>query len=215
MVHENALKKIRDDIARYKTAEKATIVAASKTVPPDVIAEAYELGITDFGENRADELKNKYDKVPVGVKWHFIGRLQTNKVKHIIDKVVLIHSLDSERLLVEINRRAKQHSLVMPVLVEVNMGREEEKGGVFPEGTEALCQLCFQYPNVALKGVMCVFPVNADTALYDEAEQLFYSLKARFSLSVLSMGMSADYVTALQHGATMIRPGRAIFGERK
>lgn len=214
MINEQSLEKIREDIERYKTADKVTIVAASKTVSSQTISDALRLGITDFGENRANELVCKYAEVPPPVRWHFIGRLQTNKVRLVIDKVALIHSLDSERLLRETDRQARLHGIVMPVLVEVNMGKEPDKGGVFPEYAESLCALCAQFGGVKLKGLMCVFPKGARESLYAEAEALFRRLKAVFKLTELSMGMSGDYVTALKHGATMIRPGTALFGER-
>lgn len=215
MVNEEFLKKLFADVEKYKTAEKVTVVAASKTVLPETIDRLYDAGIENFGENRVQELLAKYDAVTCPVKWHFIGRLQTNKVKYIIDKVQLIHSVDNEKLLAEINRQAKKRSILMPVLVQVNMGREPNKGGVFPEDAEVLCRKCAAYSNVELKGLMCLFPVEAGDAFYGDARDLYVKLKNEFALSVLSMGMSADYIVALKYGATLIRPGRAIFGERQ
>lgn len=215
MVNEEFLKKLFADVEKYKTAEKVTVVAASKTVLPETIDRAYDAGITDFGENRVQELLEKYNAVTRPVKWHFIGRLQTNKVKYIIDKVRLIHSVDSEKLLAEIDRQAKKRSIKMPVLIEVNMGREPDKGGVFPENAEDLCSKCAAYPNVELKGLMCLFPIEAREGIYGDARDLYVKLKNEFALSVLSMGMSADYIISLKCGATIIRPGRAIFGERQ
>lgn len=215
MLNKTFLEKLRGDIAEYKTADSVTVVAASKSVSPEIIDEAYDYGITDFGENRVQELTAKFTAVRRPVRWHFIGRLQSNKVKYIIDKVTMIHSADSEKLLAEINRQADKHSLKMPVLIEVNMGRETAKGGVYPEDAPRLCLACKSFPCVELKGIMCVFPAGADGSLYKSAEKLFGQLKNEFSLSVLSMGMSGDYIEALRCGATVIRPGRAIFGERQ
>lgn len=209
------LEKIRRNIANYKLTEAVTIVAASKTVEPGKIDETFDNGIAYFGENRVQELLDKFGKVTRPVRWHFIGRLQTNKVKYIIDKVSLIQSVDSEKLLDEIDRRAKNIGVVMPVLIEVNTGEEESKGGVLPEQADALCSLAAKRANVRLDGLMCVFPKNADKSLYNKARELFDNLKSKYNLKILSMGMSDDYVTALQYGSNMIRLGRAIFGERK
>lgn len=126
----------------------------------------------------------------------------------------LIQSVDSEKLAAEINKQAEKNGVVMPVLLEVNMGREAEKGGVMPENADDTCRVFRTYENVRLDGLMCVFPKNASENLYSEAESLFNRLKEKYNLKILSMGMSDDYVTALKHGANMIRLGRAIFGER-
>ena len=189
------LKKIRDNIANYKTAEKVTLLAATKTIPPEEVEALFDAGIVTAGENRVQEFIAKYDKVSRPIDWQFIGRLQINKVKYIVDKVSLIQSVDSEKLAAEINKQACKRNIVMPVLLEVNMGREAGKGGVIPEEADNECAIFQTYKNVRLDGIMCVFPKN-------------------YNLKILSMGMSDDYVTALKHGANMIRLGRAIFGER-
>lgn len=208
------LKKIRDNIANYKTAEKVTLLAATKTIPPEEVEALFDAGIVTAGENRVQEFIAKYDKVSRPIDWQFIGRLQINKVKYIVDKVSLIQSVDSEKLAVEINKQACKRNIVMPVLLEVNMGRETGKGGVIPEEADNECAIIQTYKNVRLDGIMCVFPKNAKENLYAEAESLYNRLKEKYNLKILSMGMSDDYVTALKHGANMIRLGRAIFGER-
>lgn len=208
------LKKIRDNIANYKTAEKVTLLAATKTIPPEEVEVLFDAGIVTAGENRVQEFIAKYDKVSCPIDWQFIGRLQINKVKYIVDKVSLIQSVDSEKLAAEINKQACKRNIVMPVLLEVNMGRETGKGGVIPEEADNECAIIQTYKNVRLDGIMCVFPKNAKENLYAEAESLYNRLKEKYNLKILSMGMSDDYVTALKHGANMIRLGRAIFGER-
>lgn len=214
MLEAKRLEKIRENISNYKTAENVTVLAATKTIPPDEVEKLYDAGITVVGENRVQEFVAKYDKVSRRIDWQFIGRLQTNKVKYIIDKVSLIQSVDSERLLAEIDKQARNKNIVMPVFLEVNMGREAEKGGVMPEDVDNTCTIFQNYKNVRLDGLMCVFPKNASENLYSEAESIFNRLKEKYNLKILSMGMSDDYVTALKHGANMIRLGRAIFGER-
>ncbi len=208
------LKKIRDNIANYKTAEKVTLLAATKTIPPEEVEALFDAGIVTAGENRVQEFIAKYDKVSRPIDWQFIGRLQINKVKYIVDKVSLIQSVDSEKLAAEINKQACKSNIVMPVLLEVNMGREAGKGGVIPEEADNECAIIQTYKNVRLDGIMCVFPKNAKENLYAEAESLYNRLQEKYNLKILSMGMSDDYVTALKHGANMIRLGRAIFGER-
>ncbi len=214
MLDAKRLEKIRENIANYKTAENVTVLAATKTIPPEEVEALFDAGIVTAGENRVQELVAKYDKVSRPIDWQFIGRLQTNKVKYIVDKVSLIQSVDSEKLAAEINKQAEKNGVVMPVLLEVNMGREAEKGGVMPENADDTCRVFRTYENVRLDGLMCVFPKNASENLYSEAESLFNRLKEKYNLKILSMGMSDDYVTALKHGANMIRLGRAIFGER-
>lgn len=209
------LDKIKDEIDRLKMVDEVTILVATKCVEAERIDALYELGITEIGENRVQELLEKYDSVKNPFNWHFIGRLQTNKVKYIIDKVKTIQSVDSERLALEINKQAIKLGVIMPVLVEVNAGREANKGGVFPENADELCRFINGLSNVSLIGIMCVFPIGADEMLYEECKDLFDTLKNKYEgFTVLSMGMSADYALAVKHGSTMIRVGSAIFGKR-
>ena len=190
-----------------------TIVAATKTVPAEIVSSLPGHGITIAGENRVQELLSKYDSVS-GVTWHFIGRLQRNKVKYIADKVAMIHSLDSNALADEINRQCAKIGKVMPVLVEVNMG-EESKGGVDIGSVMALCEYADSLPQLELKGLMCVMPIGATEEMYDKLTEVFGKVKDRFpGADVLSAGMSGDYETAVRHGANMVRLGSCLFGQR-
>jgi len=209
------LETIKKEIADVRTAENVTILAATKCVEPERIDLLYDLGVTDIGENRVQELVDKFDKVTKPFNWYFIGRLQTNKVKYIIDKVVEIQSVDSQRLALEIDKQSKKHDKTTSVLVEINMGREENKGGVMPDCAAELCSYIDGLANLKLNGIMCVFPVNADEKLYEEAKTLFDDLRNTFDgINRLSMGMSGDYRIAVKNGSTMVRLGSAIFGKR-
>lgn len=193
--------------------EEITVVAATKTVSPERINELPRCGIKIAGENRVQELLEKYDKVS-GVEWHLIGALQTNKVKYIIDKVKLIHSLDREALADEIDKQAKKHGLIMNVLVEVNMGREESKSGVMPEAVFELINYVKTKENVCLKGVMAVFPKEAPDELYAEFGAIVAKAKQEYGITVVSAGMSGDYEKAIRYGANTVRLGSIIFGKR-
>lgn len=204
-------------IARVKQecgiTDDITVVAATKTVSPERINELPSLGITIAGENRVQELLEKYDKVR-GIEWHLIGALQTNKVKYVIDKVKLIHSVDRRSLVDEIDKQAKKHGLVMDVLVELNMGREDSKSGVMPEDVDELMAYVTTKENVRLRGIMAVFPKNAPDVLYAELKEIAASAKEKYGVTVVSAGMSGDYEKAIRYGANMIRPGSIIFGNR-
>ncbi|MBR2971145.1 MAG: YggS family pyridoxal phosphate-dependent enzyme [Clostridia bacterium] len=190
-----------------------TIVAATKTVPAEIIASLPELGIKIAGENRVQELLSKYDSVS-GVTWHFIGRLQRNKVKYIADKVAMIHSVDSKPLADEINRQCAKIGKIMPVLVEVNMG-EEAKGGVLVDEVFELIDYVNELPNLQLRGIMSVLPVNAPKSMYLELSELSKIVQQKYpQADVLSMGMSGDYQTAVECGANMVRLGSCLFGQR-
>ncbi|MBE5730733.1 MAG: YggS family pyridoxal phosphate-dependent enzyme [Clostridiales bacterium] len=190
-----------------------TIVAATKTVPAEIIASLPELGIKIAGENRVQELLSKYDSVS-GVTWHFIGRLQRNKVKYIADKVAMIHSVDSKPLADEINKQCGKIGKIMPVLVEVNMG-EEAKGGVIMDEAFELIDYVSEMPNLQLRGIMSVLPVDAPKSMYLELSDLSKRVRQKYSQAdVLSMGMSGDYQTAVECGANMVRLGSCLFGQR-
>lgn len=208
------LKIIRENVEKYKTAEEVTIVCASKTRSAEIINTLPSYSLNIVGENKVQELLEKYDSVDKSITWHFIGQLQTNKVKYIIDKVSLIESVDRESLVDEIDKQAKKHGIKMPVLVEINAGAEESKGGVTLESVESMLDYVKSKENLILKGLMSVFPVGADESLYAKIKHTYDTFKDKYSLSVLSMGMSNDYITALKHGATEIRLGTALFGAR-
>ena len=208
---------IRAEVDRL-SGGKATLVLASKTVSADVLRALSEArpGVI-YGENRVQELLSKYF-VSEKVTWQFIGRLQTNKVKYIADKVDLIQSVDSLKLAEEIEKRSAAINKVMDVLIEVNVGGEESKGGVSPEALYSLAERIRAMKHLRLKGIMSVLP-NADEAvlvpLYEELTGIFNALKEKgFELEYLSAGMSGDYYIALCHGANMVRIGSAVFGAR-
>lgn len=190
-----------------------TIVAATKTVEPERINELPAFGITIAGENRVQELLEKYDRVK-GLEWHFIGALQTNKVKYIIDKVTLIHSVDRVALADEIDRQAARRSMTADVLVEVNTGSEPTKSGVLPGDAESLLDYVAGKKNIRLRGVMGVFPVGAGDELYERLAEISRLAGERYGADILSAGMSGDYEKAILYGANVVRLGSAIFGKR-
>lgn len=219
MILTRNLQKVRDDVKNC--GREVTLIAASKTQSKEVVDEFMTIA-PDFvlGENRVQELLEKYDS---RYRWHFIGRLQTNKVKYIVDKVELIHSLDRDDLAKEIEKQAAKHGKIMDCLVEINMGAEISKGGVLPENALAFIQSMKVYPHIRIKGVMTVLP-NLDKdeqqlgALCDKLRGIFEQAKLikqdNVDIEYLSCGMSADYQIALAHGSNMIRLGRMLFGER-
>ncbi len=205
-----------------KEREEVTLIAVSKTKPVSMLQEIYEQGVRDFGENKAQEICEKYDKLPSDIRWHMIGHLQRNKVKSIIDKVCLIHSLDSYRLAEEINIQAKKHNLVMPVLVQVNIANEDTKFGVRPEDAMLLAQEVSHLNNIKIRGLMTVAPFVDDPQdnrkYFQQLKKLAVDIACKnmdnVSMEILSMGMTGDYMTAIEEGATMVRVGTGIFGER-
>lgn len=209
---------VRQRIEAAKAAvgrtDEVTVVAAVKTRNAEEIGALLGVGITAIGENRVQELLSKYDSV-VGAEWHFIGSLQTNKVKYIVDKVSLIHSVDREGLADEISRRSQAAKKVMDVLVEVNTGGEAAKSGVLSGECENLCAYVAKLPNIRLRGLMGVFPISAPDSLYKSLSELYNGLKTQFGFDVLSMGMSGDYETAVRYGSTMVRIGTGLFGPRE
>lgn len=208
------LKVVLDNVNKYKTVEEVSIVCATKTRSAQVINTLPSYSLFIAGENKVQELLEKYDSVDRQIKWHFIGQLQTNKVKYIIDKVSLIESVDRVSLADEIDKQAKKRGIKMPVLVEINAGAEESKGGVTIDALEQMLQYVSNKENLVLKGVMSVFPTTASESLYAKIKHTYDEFKDKYSLSVLSMGMSNDYVTALKYGSTEIRLGTALFGKR-
>ncbi|MBQ7588789.1 MAG: YggS family pyridoxal phosphate-dependent enzyme [Lachnospiraceae bacterium] len=205
-----------------RNPEDVTLIAVSKTKPVEMIREAYDLGIRDFGENKVQELVDKYDMLPGDIRWHLIGHLQTNKVKYIVDKAYLIHSVDSVKLAKEISKEASKRSLTVNILIEVNVSGEESKFGVSPdkllETTEEIAAL----PAINIKGLMTVAPYVVDS----EQNRGIFAQMMKFTVDIMqknidnvsmdfiSMGMSGDYEVAIEEGATYIRVGTSIFGER-
>ena len=198
------------------------LVAVTKTRSADEINEAVDAGITDIGENKVQEIMDKYDQVKP-VRWHMIGHLQTNKVKYIIDKVSLIHSVDSFKLAGEIDRRAAQIRTTMDILIQVNAAEEESKFGITAEETEKLIEDILEHcENIRIRGLMCIAPFADDPedvrVYFKEVKGLYerYAAMERPGLDFryLSMGMSHDYEAAIMEGSNLIRIGTAIFGER-
>lgn len=198
-----------------------TLVAVTKTHGPELMNEAIRLGVTDIGENRPQEIRDKYESV-LPVRWHLIGQLQTNKIKYIIDKVCLIHSVDSIHLMDEINKHAEKHNIVMDILIEVNISGEATKSGVAPEELESLLLHAGKLKSIHVKGLMTVAPKidgSVTNALhFNNMHKLFIDISNKkydnVSMEYLSMGMSGDFETAIECGSNMVRVGSAIFGKR-
>ena len=220
--YENVLKRLYAAAEKSgRKAEEITLLAATKTVDADTINYAIQKGITHIGENRVQELLLKQDRI-VGAHRHFIGHLQTNKVKDIIDKVEMIESVDSLRLAEEISKQAVKHGIVMDILLEVNIGGEESKSGFSPEETENAVREAALLPGIAVKGLMTIPPV---AEMPEDARKFFRNMYKLFidikdknidnsCMSVLSMGMSNDFDIAVEEGATLVRVGTSLFGRR-
>lgn len=220
---ENVRAGLAEAGARSPSGHAPHLIAATKTVPVEVINYAAEnLGLTDIGENRVQELLDKYDRLSPSLRVHFIGSLQCNKVKYIIDKVSMIHSVDSVRLAEEISRRAEASGKKMDVLAEVNIGRETSKGGVMPEEAVDFALRISDFPGLSVRGLMTMAPKCDEKSDYDKYFEETYALfvdflrKKRHNIiePVLSMGMSDSYLSAAEKGATAVRVGTALFGRR-
>ena len=227
MISEN-MRHVREQIdaacARSgRDAGDVTLIAVSKTKPVEALMEAYEAGARDFGENKVQELLDKIPKLPSDIRWHMIGHLQRNKVKYIVDKVCLIHSVDSLRLAEEISREATKRAITVNILVEVNVAGEESKFGTTAEMAEQLVSEIAKLPGICIKGLMTIAPFAEDA---EENREFFRKLK-QLSVDImcknvdnrsmdtdLSMGMTGDYIVAVEEGATYVRVGTGIFGER-
>lgn len=201
--------------------ENVTLICVSKTRQISEIKEAYESGARDFGENKVQEFLEKYDNIEKDSRWHFIGHLQTNKVKYIVGKVHLIHSLDSIHLLKEIEKRYGAKNEIANVLIQINIGNEIAKTGVAPEEMNDLIKACEECNNVKVKGLMATIPIGDDESsrkYFAKMKAIFDNLKTykykNVSMEFLSLGMSKDFPIALEQGANMIRLGAKIFGKR-
>lgn len=207
-----------------RNPDEITLIAASKTQSSETIRDAIAAGIRVCGENRVQELlPHLEDKAYEGAEVHFIGHLQTNKVRQIVGEVSLIQSVDSDRLLDEIEKQAEKRGIRQDVLLEVNIGREENKGGVLPEKLADLVEYAKGLSHVRLRGLMCIPPADAEEtelrALFAQTKQLFVDTRCKMGdnisdIDCLSMGMSGDFSLAIEEGATMVRVGTAIFGAR-
>ena len=227
MLKEN-LEQVEQNIERAckkagRARSEVTLIAVSKTKPVEMIQEIYDAGCRDFGENKVQELCEKIEQLPNDIKWHMIGHLQRNKVKYIIDNhVSLIHSVDSYRLAEEINIQAKKKNVIIPILVEVNIAMEESKFGISPEDAIALVEQIAELKNVKIEGLMTIAPYVVDAEenrlYFRKIKQLSVDIGNKnidnVSMKILSMGMTGDYMVAIEEGATMVRVGTGIFGER-
>lgn len=208
--------------ASGRTREEVTLIAVSKTKPVSDLEEIYDAGVRDFGENKVQELCEKYEVLPKDIRWHMIGHLQRNKVKYIVDKVALIHSVDSLRLAQQIQTEAEKADVHVNILIEVNVAGEESKFGITCEQAEEIVREIAQFNRVHIQGFMTIAPFveNSDEnrEIFQKLYQLYIDIKRKnidnVNMSVLSMGMTGDYTAAVEEGATMVRVGTGIFGGR-
>lgn len=202
--------------------EEITLVAVSKTKPVSMLQEIYDCGIRNFGENKVQEICEKRDELPKDINWHMIGHLQRNKVKYIIGDVALIHSVDTYRLAEEINIQAKKIKRIVPVLIEVNIAREATKFGISREETLQLVTEISKLDSIRIEGLMTIAPFvknpEDNRAYFREIKELSVDIAAKnidnVSMDILSMGMTGDYMVAIEEGATIVRLGTGIFGAR-
>ena len=202
--------------------EDITLIAVSKTKPIEMLQEIYTENVRNFGENKVQEICDKHPKLPADIKWHMIGHLQRNKVKQVIDKVCLIHSVDSYRLAEEINIQAKKLNIIMPILVQVNIAKEDTKFGINKEDAILLVEEISKLDSLHIQGLMTIAPFTENPEdnrqYFREIKQLTVDIKNKnidnVAMEILSMGMTGDYMVAIEEGATMVRVGTGIFGER-
>lgn len=215
--------RIRAACARAgRSRSEVTLIAVSKTKPASMIEEVYSFGQRDFGENKVQELTEKYEVLPEDIRWHLIGHLQRNKVKYIVDKACLIHSVDSLRLAETIEEQAAKKGVTVPVLIEVNVAGEESKFGVSVEEAPVLAEKISHLTHLSLCGMMTIAPFVSDPEdnrdIFRRLKKLSVDIEAKnidnVTMNVLSMGMTNDYEVAVEEGATLVRVGTGIFGER-
>lgn len=218
----NVVEQIKNATAECgRAVTDVRLIAVTKTYGADLINEAIEYGVTDIGENRVQEIMEKYELVKP-VRWHLIGHLQKNKVKYIIDKVELIHSVDSFELAKEIDKHAKKIDKVQRILLEVNVSGEESKFGIRPEECEELCRRISELENVKIEGLMTIAPFVDDEKILENvfkglknlAQEIGAKTIEKVDMKELSMGMTNDFPLAIKNGATFVRVGTGIFGKR-
>jgi pyridoxal phosphate enzyme (YggS family) len=215
------LAQIEKDIEEYST-NQAKLLVVSKTHGPDKIKEVYDLGYRDFGENKVQELEEKMDLLPSDINWHLIGHLQRNKVKKVVSKVFLIHSVDSIRLLKEINKVAKNKNCVQDILLQFNISKEDTKSGFYEEDIDEILEVVKTLENINIKGLMTMAPNTDDeeyiSSIFRKTKKIFDNLSKlsynNINMEYISMGMTNDYILALKEGANIIRIGSKIFGKR-
>ena len=226
MIREN-IEHVRENIRAAceksgRKAEDVTLIAVSKTKPVSMLQEAYECGCRDFGENKVQELVEKWEQMPKDIRWHMIGHLQRNKVKYIVDKVHMIHSVDSLRLAEEISKEAGKKGVTVSILIEINVAEEETKFGTTCEDAVQLVEEIAKLPHLVIKGLMTIAPYveNAEEnkQYFEKLRQIYVDINRKsidnVYMAELSMGMTGDYETAIAEGATYVRVGTGIFGER-
>ena len=221
--YANVLKNVHNACERAgRKTDDVTLIAVSKTKPVEMLQEIYDCGCRDFGENKVQEIMDKYEKLPNDIRWHMIGHLQTNKVKYIVDKVYMIHSVDSIKLAKEISKEAVKKNVTVKVLLEVNVAKEETKFGLLTEEVLDFYKEVIDLPGLKVCGLMTIAPYVENS---EENRQHFVNLKQlmvdlesektdNISVGELSMGMTGDYEVAIEEGATYVRVGTGIFGER-
>lgn len=226
MLKEN-YDRVSDNIFRVceksgRKPDEVTLIAVSKTKPVSMLQEIYDHGCRDFGENKVQELVEKYEVLPKDIRWHLIGHLQRNKVKYVVDKAALIHSVDSLKLAEEISKEALKKNVEVDILIEVNVAEEESKFGVKSEDAPELVSQIAKLPGIHIKGLMTIAPYvenpEDNRQYFAQLRQLSVDISAKnidnVTMNVLSMGMTGDYETAVSEGATLVRVGTGIFGER-
>jgi hypothetical protein len=216
---QDRLREIRENIAeacdKYRSSgEKTEIMAVTKTVPPEVVNWVFDMGLDLLGENRVQEYQSKKDIYLPEARVHFIGHLQTNKVKYIINDMDMIQSVDSLRLGQEIDRLAAANGRIMDILCEVNIGGEDSKDGVSPEELKGLLEELSSLEHINIRGLMTISPPSDSDIFLGRMAELYGRYKDLYSMDTLSMGMTHDYVQAVRHGSTLVRIGSGLFGAR-
>lgn len=227
MLTEN-LQKVEQNIREAckkanRAREEVTLIAVSKTKPVSMLDEVYGLGVRDFGENKVQELSEKYPQLPQDINWHLIGHLQTNKVKQVIGKATLIHSVDSVHLAETIEKEAAKKECIVPILIEVNVAEEESKFGFKVDEVLPAIETIAAFPHVRIKGLMTIAPFvenpEENRSIFARLQKLSVDIRSKnidnVSVDILSMGMTNDYQVAIEEGATMVRVGTGIFGARE
>lgn len=226
MIREN-LNEVKENMnsacqASGRQPQEVTLIAVSKTKPAELLKEAYDAGVRDFGENKVQEILEKAPVLPSDIRWHMIGHLQKNKVRQVIDKVVLIHSVDTVALAEQIEKEAARKDIDVDILLEVNVGEEESKYGFRTDEVLDAVSIISKFSHVHIKGLMTIAPFVENSEenrdIFHKLYQLNVDIKSKnidnVNMAVLSMGMTGDYMTAIEEGATMIRVGTGIFGAR-
>lgn len=226
MIVEN-IEHVRENIEKAckkvgRSVDEVTLIAVSKTKPYTDIEEALKSGTLDYGENKVQEMCEKYETLPKNIRWHMIGHLQRNKVKYLVGKTELIHSVDSIRLAEQIEKEYAKKGETANILIEVNMAQEESKFGITSQETEELIRKISTFEHIRIKGLMTIAPYtdNPETnrVYFRQMKKLSVDIRDKnidnVSMDVLSMGMTGDYQVAIEEGSTMVRVGTGIFGER-